>query len=158
MAGHQRHFVQVGHIPGADDDAARVGVGFERPDDFGNLVDVRAVGLGPAAPLNAVHRAQIAIGTCPLVPDGHAMRTQIVVVAGAGQEPQQLVDDGFEVNLLGRHQRKTLVQVKPHLVAEHAGGARAGAVGLEHPVGAHMANKVFVLGADGVRHANNSGE
>ena len=34
MAGHQRHFVQISHVPSAHDDAARVGVGFQGFDDF----------------------------------------------------------------------------------------------------------------------------
>jgi hypothetical protein len=59
--------------------------------------------------------------------------------------------DGLEVDLLGGHQRKTLVQVKAHLVAEHAFGAGAGAVGLEDAVGVHMAHEIFVLGADRAR-------
>jgi hypothetical protein len=60
--------------------------------------------------------------------------------------------DGFQVNLFSGHQRKTFVQVKAHLVAEHAFGASAGAVGLEDAVGVHMAHEIFVLGADGAGH------
>ena len=54
------------------------------------------------------------------------------------------------IHLFGGDQRKALVQVKAHLVAKHALGAGAGAVGLENTVGVHMAQQVFVLGADGV--------
>jgi len=62
------------------------------------------------------------------------------------------MDDGFEVNFFGRDQRKALLQVKPHLVAKHAFGACAGAVGLEHAMRIDVAHKVFVRG--GVLHFN----
>ena len=39
------------------------------------------------------------------------------------------MNDAFHVHPLGGYQRKTLLQVKTHLVAEIADGAGAGAVG-----------------------------
>ena len=38
------------------------------------------------------------------------------------------MDDTFQVHLLCRHQGEALRKVKPHLVAEHADGARTRAV------------------------------
>jgi hypothetical protein len=145
VAGHQCHLVQLGHVPGAHDDAARVGVGLERLDHVADLVDVSAVRRGPAAPLHAVHRAQVAVLARPLVPDGHAALFEPVVVARPREEPQQLHDDGLEVHLLGGHQRKALFQVEPHLVAEHARGARAGPVRLVYALREHVAHEVFIL-------------
>src|ERR1035437_4946388 len=52
------------------------------------------------------------------------------------------------MNFLGGHERKALVQIKPHLVAEDAARTHASAVGLEHTMRIHMAQKIFVLGAD----------
>ena len=149
VAGHQRHLAQLGHVPGADDDAARVRVGLEGLDHFGDLVDVPAVRRRPAAPLHAIHRAQVAVGAGPFVPDGAATLLQPLHVGVAAQKPQQLHDDGAQVHLLGGDQRKAFVQVEAHLVAEHALGAGARAVGLEHAVGVHMAHEVFILRADG---------
>ncbi len=139
MAGQQGHLAQLGHVPGADDDAAAVGVGFQLHDDFGNLVDVPAVGCGPAAPLHAVHRPQVAVGFCPLVPDGHTALLQPARVAVAAQEPQQLQHDGFQEHFLGGDQREALAQVEAHLVAEHALRASAGTVALVDAVLQHMA-------------------
>ena len=145
VTGHQRHLVQISHVPGADDDAAAVRGGLELLDDFADLVDVAAIGLGPAAPLHAVHGAKAAVRARPFVPDGAAALLQPFHIAVAAQEPQQFIDDGFEVHFLGGHQRKTFGQVKAHLVAKHAAGAGAGAVTLAHTMLVHMAHKVFVL-------------
>jgi hypothetical protein len=49
------------------------------------------------------------------------------------------------MHLLGGHQRKALLQIKSHLVAEHAFGAGSGAIGLEHAMRIHMAHEVLVL-------------
>jgi len=97
----------------------------------------------------SIHRAQFAIVGGPLIPDGAAALLQPLGVAVAAQEPQQLQDDALQVHLLRGHQRKALAQVKAHLVAEHTGGASAGAVGLGHARGEHVAHEVFVLGSHG---------
>jgi hypothetical protein len=53
--------------------------------------------------------------------------------------------DGFEVHFFGRDQWKALFQIKPHLVAKHTFGARAGAVSLEHAMRVNVAHEIFVL-------------
>src|SRR5690242_21063796 len=50
-------------------------------------------------------------------------------VGVAAQEPQQLGEHRAGVDLHCGHQREALGQVEAHLVAEHAAGAGAGAVG-----------------------------
>mgnify|MGYP003394306645 CR=1 FL=1 len=149
MAGHQRHLGQLGHVPGAHDDAATVRVVLEGVHHLLDLVDVAATGGGPAAPLHAIHRAQVTVFACPFIPDGAAALLQPCHIAVAAQKPQQLHDDGFEEHLFGGHQGKALVQVKPHLVAKHALGAGAGAVAFLHARPVNMAHEVFVLAADG---------
>ena len=149
VAGHERHLVEFGHVPGADDDAAAVGVGFERVDDLLDLVHMAAAGLGPTAPLHAIHRPQVAVGTGPFVPNRAAALLQPLHVAVATQEPQQLDDDGLHEHLFGGDQRKTLVEVEAHLVAEDAARAGAGAIAFFHAVLKHMAHEVFVLLAYG---------
>ena len=51
-------------------------------------------------------------------------------VGVAAQEPEQLADHRAQVDLLGGDQREAVGEVEPHLVAEHAERAGAGAVGL----------------------------
>ena len=146
MAGHERHFVQLGHVPAAHDQAARIGVGFDLLQHLRNLVDMPAVRCRPRAPLHTVNGAQVAgFGVGPFVPNGHATLLQPARIAVATQKPQQLVNDAFEVHLFGRHQRKALLQIKAHLVAKHAARAGAGAVGLFNARVTHMAQKSFVL-------------
>ena len=108
----------------------RVGVGADRLDDLGDLVDVATVGRRPRPPLVAVDRPEVAVVVGPLVPDRDAALLQPAHVGVAAQEPQQLADDRAQVQPLGRDHREALGEVEAHLVAEHAAGARAGAVGL----------------------------
>src|SRR5690606_32632704 len=63
----------------------------------------------------------------------------------AAQEPQQLVDDRAQVQLLGGDQREAVVQVEAHLPAEHAPRAGAGPVGLFSAVLQHVAEEIEVL-------------
>jgi hypothetical protein len=72
---------KIGHIPSADNDAPGVGIAFEGINDLGNLVDVLSIGSGPAAPLNTIHRAQVAIFFGPFVPDGDASLFKPIVIA-----------------------------------------------------------------------------
>ena len=148
MAGHQGHLGEFGHVPCADNDAARVRVAFQGLNDLGDLVNVAAIRRGPAAPLHAIDRPQVTVLARPLVPNRDAALAQPVVVAGPGEKPQQLLNDGAQVHLLGGDQRKALVQVKPHLVAKHALGARARAVPFGHALRVHMAHEIFVLRTD----------
>ena len=149
MAGHECHLVELGHVPSTHNDATAVRVAFECVDDLLDLIDVAAVGCGPAAPLHAVNRPKVTVFAGPLVPNGDVAFFEPVVVAGAGQEPQQLLDDGAQMNLLGGHQREAFIQVKAHLITKHAFGAGAGAVGLGNAVVVHVLHEVFVLTANG---------
>ena len=78
--------------------------------------------------MRAVDRPEIAVLVGPFVPDGDAVLVQIVDVGVAAQKPEQLVDDGFEVELLGREQRKAGGKIEPDLMAEDRARADAGAV------------------------------
>ena len=145
MARHQRHLRQFGHVPCADHQATRIGIALDLVDQPLHLVDRLAVGAFPTAPLLAVYGAQFAVLVGPLVPDADLVVLQIRDVGLALQEPQQLVDDRAQVQLLGGDQREAFVQVEAHLPAEHAARARAGAVGLLGTVLQHVAQQVEVL-------------
>ena len=144
MAGRERHLGQLGHVPGRDDQPTGVRVRTQPPHQVGDLVDVRAIGRRPRAPLVAVDRAEFALCVGPLVPDRHAVGLQVRDVGGARQEPQQLVHDRLQVDLLRGHQRKALGEREPHLPAEHRAGAGPGAVGLQGAVLEHVAHQVEV--------------
>ena len=126
--------VELAHVPGADDDAPRIGVRAQLLHHLRHLVDLAAVARGPRAPLLAVDGAEFAFGVGPFVPDGDAVLVQVLRIGFAPQEPQQLVGDRLEVHALGRDQRKARGQIEAHLVAEHRQRARAGAVGLCAPL------------------------
>src|SRR4051812_36077527 len=81
----------------------------------------------------------------PLVPDRYAALLQPFHVGVAAQEPEQLVDDGFEMQLLGRQQRKAVAQAEAHLAAEHRARAGAGAVGLERAALEQLLQQIEIL-------------
>ena len=60
----------------------------------------------------AVDRAEIAALVGPFVPNAHAVLVEILDVGVAGQEPEQLVDDRFQVQLLGGEQREAVSESK----------------------------------------------
>ena len=120
VARCERHPRDVRDVPRADDDSARVGVLAKQADDLGDLIDVSAVRCRPAAPLDAVDGAELAVRVRPLVPDRHAVLLEPAHVRVAAQEPEELDGDRLEVHLLGRHEREPLGQVEAHLVAEDA--------------------------------------
>ena len=87
MAGGQGHLVDLARVPGADDEAARVGVGLYLVHHGSYLVYGRSVGCGPGAPLHAIDRAQFAVFIGPLVPDGNAVVAQVADVRFPLQKP-----------------------------------------------------------------------
>ena len=145
VAGRQGHLVHLAGIPGRHKEAAGVGVVPDHVDDIRQLVDAPAVRGGPAAPLMAVDRPQVPVFVRPFVPDGHAVVLEILDVGIPGDEPEEFMNDGLEVDLLGGQQRETGAEIEPHLVAEHALRADTGAVGLHRAVGADMSQQIEIL-------------
>ncbi len=58
------------------------------------------------------------------------------------------------MDFFGGDQRETFVEVKAHLVAKHALGARSGAVGLGNALTGHVLHEIFVLAANGAHKGN----
>ena len=67
------------------------------------------------------------------------------MLVSPAQEPEQLVDDRLQVQLLGGDQREALGEVEAHLMAEHRERAGAGAVALLHAVGEHVLHQIEIL-------------
>ena len=126
VARREGHPADLRRVPGRDDVAAAVRVVTDVVDDAGDLVDGAADRGSPIPPLRAVHAAEVAVGVRPFVPDGDTVLIQIADVRFAAQKPEQLVDDGFEMQLLGCQQREAFREVEPRLRAEPGVGADAG--------------------------------
>ncbi|MNR33628.1 hypothetical protein D3C85_1513130 [compost metagenome] len=107
-----------------------------------------AIRGGPAAPLDAVDRSQVAVGVGPFVPDGDALVLHPLHVRFAAQEPQQLHGDGLEMDAFGGDQREAFGQVEADLAAEHAGGAGPCTVGFVRAMGHDIAQEVFIRRRD----------
>src|SRR5262245_61119138 len=97
-----------------------------------NLVDFTTVPCGPGPPLRAVDGTKLAVFVGPFVPNGHPMIVEIFDVRVARQEPQELVDDRLKVQPFRSCDRKALLEVETHLVAESRTDAGSGPV---RPVG-----------------------
>src|SRR6267378_1775214 len=145
VTGHEAHALELAHVPGADHDATRIGVGPEALDGLGDLVDGASVGCRPGTPLPAVDRAQLAVLIRPFVPDRDVVFAQPGDVGVATQEPQQLVDQRPQVDLPGGDQREAAAEIEAHLVRKHRQGAGAGPVTLAHALGPDPAHQLQVL-------------
>ncbi len=145
VARRQRHLVELAHVPGADDMAARIGIALQAFDHVGDLIDMPPVGRGPGAPLPPIDRTELAVLVGPLVPDAHPVLVQIAHIGRALQEPEQLVHDRLHVQLLGGEEREAVLQVEAHLRAEQAEGAGAGAVPLGKPFIAKPGEEIEIL-------------
>ncbi len=128
MTGRQFHALDVRHVPGRDDEPARIRVALDLADEPGDLIVGLAVGTGPRAPLLAIDRAEIAIGVGPFIPDGNAIGFEIADVGIAVQEPDQFMHDRFQMQTLGGDERKPGAQIEPDLPAEQRAHASSGAV------------------------------
>jgi hypothetical protein len=72
------------------------------------------------------------------------MLLELLDVGAAAQEPEELVDDRAQVELLGGEDREALGQVEAHLVAEDRQGAGPGAVPLLHSLVEDAADQVEI--------------
>jgi hypothetical protein len=142
VARGERHPVEFAHVPGADDDAARIRFITELLDHPRNLVDPAAVRGLPGAPLAAIDRAQFPRCIGPFVPDRDALLPQRLHIRLAAQEPQQFHDHGLQVQPLGRDKRKAVAQLESQLPAEDRQRAGAGAVGLPQTVLPDVAHEI----------------
>src|SRR5262249_59437945 len=103
------------------------------------------VGRRPGAPLPAVDRSELAARVSPVVPNGDAMLVEIFDVGVAGEEPEQLVDDRSQAQLLGGGKRKPARQVETHLMAEYRKRAGAGPIVLLDAIGEDPLHEVVRL-------------
>ena len=145
MTRRQRHALNFARIPRADDEPAAVGIFFDLRDDVVNLVERAAIGGAPVGPLRAIDSTEIAVLVRPFVPDGHAVIIEPFDVRVAAQKPEQLVENGFGVDLFGGEQRKRIAQRTPDLRAEQGIGAGARAVRFELPVVEDVPEQIEVL-------------
>ena len=149
VAGLERHLRQIADVPRGYHHAARIRVRLQRLEDLGNLVDVATIPGIPRTPLDAVHRAQLAVLVRPLVPDADAIVLEPGHVRRTRQEPQEFADHRLEVHALRRDQREALRQVVAQLRPEHGTRARAGAVTLGGALAHNARQQVLVLAVDG---------
>src|SRR5690348_9147959 len=73
------------------------------------------------------------------------MLLQILDVRIARQKPQQLMDDRFQMQLLGRDQGEAFIERKPHLMTEHRQRSGSGAVVFLDPTAKDEFHQVKIL-------------
>src|SRR5690606_5255226 len=145
VAGRQRHIFHLCRVPCADDQAAGVWIGPDLMDEIGNLVDRTAIRPRPGAPLRAVNGPEVALLIGPFIPDPHPVFLEVADIRIARKEPEQLMNDRFQMQLLRGEDRKAFRKVKAHLVAENTVGADTGAVRLEDTVTPNGTKKIKIL-------------
>ena len=145
MARGQGHLLDEGGIPGTHDVAPAVRVVLDSVDELYDLVGMASAGVGPGPPLVAVNGTEVAVLVGPLIPDADPILLEVGDVGVALQEPQELVDDAAQVQLLGRQDGKTLRQVETHLVAEQAEGTGSGPIGTLLPLVEELLQQVEIL-------------
>ena len=128
VAGRQRHVRHLADIPSGDDVAAGMGIALQPVDKQRDLVDHRAAAAFPTPPLLPVNGAEFTGCVRPLVPDRDPVFLEIGDVRFAFQEPQELMDDGAEVEFFRGETGETFAQIKARLSAEDRERAGAGAV------------------------------
>ena len=128
---------------------ARIRVFLQSFDEVNDLVEVTAVMGWPGAPLIAVDRPEVTVGIGPFVPDMDAVFLQIGNIGIALQEPEQLMDDGFQMQLLGGQHREAVGQIKTHLIAEDRACPGAGAIATVRARLHHMTQEVEILFHEG---------
>src|SRR5215468_3313975 len=77
VAWLQTHSIQFADVPGADDQAAGIGICADLFDEVANLINHPAVRRPPRPPLRAVNRAELAVLVRPFIPDSHTVVVQI---------------------------------------------------------------------------------
>ena len=93
----------------------------------------------------AVDGTEFAIGIGPFIPDADAPLLQPFHIGLAAQEPEQLDDDGADVELLGGDKRKALRKIETHRASEHAARASARAVAAIDAVVEDVLEQVVIL-------------
>jgi hypothetical protein len=95
--------------------------------------------------LSAINWAQFAFLVRPFVPYRNIVFLQISDIGIALEKPQELVDDGFQVQFLGSHHGKPVCQIEPHLMAEDAIGTGSRAVVFPDAILAHAVEEIEIL-------------
>lgn len=156
VAGRQRHFLDVRHVPRAHDMAPGVGIGFDAVDHVRDLVVLLAIRAFPASPLRAVHGTQVAFFIRPFVPDGDLVLVQVLNVGIALQKPEQFMDDAAQVQLLRGQAGESRGEVVARLLAEDGRGAHTRAVLPETSVVQDLAQQAVVFVHGGMKHQTGS--
>jgi len=107
MTRRQSHLPELGRVPCAHYQPPALWIRFDLRDDVVDLIDTHAAFAAPIAPLRAVNTTEVAVFISPLIPDRDAVVVEIANVRVAAQEPEQLVDDRFDVQLFRGEQRKS---------------------------------------------------
>lgn len=128
MAGRERHLPDFSGVPSGDNQPATIGLGPNHVNDLRNLVDSGAVGGLPIGPLSAVDAPEAAVGLGPFVPDGDSVFLERPHVGVSAQEPEQFVDNAFQVKLFCGEQRESILQIEADLRSEDRPSACSGPV------------------------------
>src|SRR3977135_1432161 len=93
----------------------------------------------------AIDRTELALLVGPFVPDRDALLLEPAHIGVSGEKPEELVDDGLQMQLLGGDQWEALRQIEAHLVAEDGQCAGSGAVALFQALLEHAFPQIVIV-------------
>jgi hypothetical protein len=107
-----------------------------RPEALQELADsIKEHGvIQPVVVTETENGYELVVGKRPLVPNFHIVVDKELYIGITAQEPQQFVNNRFDVHFFCGHERVTLGKVETHLIAKNAPGACPSAIVLLHPV------------------------
>ena len=145
VTGRESHTIHLRHIPGADDVTTTPGIFLQPANEAIDLINAATVAIRPMAPLRTVHGPQFAVFISPFIPDSHAIFLQITHIGAAHEEPQQLVNDGAQMQFFRGETGEPFSQIKTNLTSENANGSRTGAILTGHAMRQHIIQQLEVL-------------
>jgi len=122
-----------------------MGIVFQSVDEAGDLIDGHPAFRFPAAPLLAINGPEFAVLVGPFIPDSDPVFLEIRDIGFAFQEPEEFVDDGAEMELLGGQDRETLAEVVADLMSKDRASAGARPIRAFLAMGENVSKQVEVL-------------
>lgn len=141
VTGRKGHAIDLPHVPGVHNQTPAVRMGLDHPDHIGNLIDRAPVRSGPGTPLFGINRAELPPFIRPFVPNRDAVILEILNIGVPLQEPEKFIDDRFEMDLFGRQEGETVIQIKTHLITEGADCSHTRTVFFLLPIGEDVPEK-----------------
>jgi hypothetical protein len=125
MTRRQSHSIKFTRVPGANQMPPAVRGGLDLVDDLIELMNRPAFRRAPVTSLGSVDTTEVTVSIGPFIPDANAVFVEIRCIRVSANKPQQLINHGPQVNLLGRQEWEAVIQRIPRLGTEDGQRSRS---------------------------------